>query len=355
MFSSLLRVISLSLCLSTVWAAAGQLQQVTNFGTNPTNVKMYVYRPAGLAANPALIVALHYCTGSAQAFFSGTQYANLADQYKNYMLIYPTAPDSGGCWDVHTNATLTHNAGGDSLGVVSMVKYAIANYGVDASRVFMTGTSSGAMMTNVLAGAYPDVFKAGSAFSGVPYACFAGAGLWNNECAQGQTTKTAQQWGDLVRSGYPGYTGPRPKMQIWHGTSDTTLNYHNFGEAVKQWTNVFGYSTTASQVQTNNPLNGWTRSTYGPNFQAISAQGVGHDLPVQATDVLTFFGLIGGGGGGTPTTTTAAPTTTTATPTSTAAPIEHYWQCGGLGYTGNTVCAAPYTCTVINVYYSQCL
>lgn len=119
-----------------------------------------------------------------------------------------------------------------------MVRYAIANYGVDASRVFATGTSSGAMMTNVLMGAYPDLFKAGSLFSGVPYGCFAGSGMWNNQCAQGQLIKTGQQWvrvcdvplvafvdiscvykGDQVRSGYPGFTGTRPKVQFWHGTA----------------------------------------------------------------------------------------------------------------------------------------
>ena len=33
--------------------------------------------------------------------------------------------------------------------------------------------SSGGMMTNVLLGDYPDVFKAGAAFAGVPFACFA--------------------------------------------------------------------------------------------------------------------------------------------------------------------------------------
>lgn len=174
-------------------AAAGSLQTVTGFGTNPTNVKMQVYRPSGLGASPALIVALHYCTGTGQAFFTGTQLANLADQYK-YIVIYPTAPDSGGCWDVHTTATLTHDAGGDSLGIVSMVRYAIANYGVDKTRVFAAGTSSGAMMAEVLAGAYPDVFKAVAANAGVPYSCFAGASAWNSACSGGTLTKTAQQW-----------------------------------------------------------------------------------------------------------------------------------------------------------------
>lgn len=35
--------------------------------------------------------------------------------------------------------------------------------------------------------------------------------------------------------------------------------------------------------------------------------------------------------------------------------VAQYGQCGGQGYTGPTTCAAPYTCTYSNAYYSQCL
>ncbi|KAJ3576782.1 hypothetical protein NP233_g194 [Leucocoprinus birnbaumii] len=357
MFSSLSKTLLVLAAALGVNAAQSTLQQQTgNWGSNPTGVGFYYYKPPNLPVNPALIVAIHYCTGTAQAYFTGTNYANLADTYK-YIVIYPDAPDSGGCWDVHTTATLTHNGGGDSIAIANMVRYAISNWGVDSGRVFMTGTSSGAMMTNVLAGAYPDLFQAGAAFAGVPYGCFAGPDMWNTPCATGQITKTAQQWGDQARSGYPGYTGARPKLQIWQGTLDTTLNYHNFAEGVKQWTNVFGYSGTASQVQQNSPLSGWTRSIYGPNFQAISAAGVDHNIPVQANDVLNWFGITGGGSN--PPTTTTGPTTTvppTTSPTTTSngAAQTQWGQCGGIGWTGPTTCAAPYTCHALNSYYSQC-
>ena len=103
-----------------------------------------------------------------------------------------------------------------------MVKYAVDKHGGDPNRVFTVGTSSGAMMTNVLVGAYPDVFKAGSVYSGVPDGCFFVQGAtatqdppgWANACANGQNIKTAQQWGDLVRSYYPGFNGTRPRMQM---------------------------------------------------------------------------------------------------------------------------------------------
>lgn len=115
-----------------------------------------------------------------------------------------------------------------------MVKYAVDKYGGDKDRVFVTGSSSGAMMTNVLAGAYPDVFKAASAYSGVPDGCFSVAGAsatgdpaWNSQCAQGQLTKTAQQWGDLVRSYYPGYSGSRPRMLMYVYMPSTIHQIHD--------------------------------------------------------------------------------------------------------------------------------
>jgi acetylxylan esterase len=182
---------------------------------------MYIYVPTTKKSPAPIIVAIHYCQGTASAYYSGTLYAQYADTY-GYIVIYPNSPSSGGCWDVASTASLTHNGGGDSQTIVNMVTYAVSNYGGDASRVYVTGSSSGAMMTNVLAGAYPEVFQAGSAYSGVADGCFYVAGAtagmatpgWNSQCADGDLIQSAETWGNLVRSYYPGYTGARPKMML---------------------------------------------------------------------------------------------------------------------------------------------
>lgn len=201
------------------YRAAKQLTQVTAFNSGPTAAKMYIYVPDKKVTPAPIIVAIHYCTGTGPGYFSGSQYATLADS-KGFIVIYPSSPSSGGCWDVASTASLTHNGGGDSKTIVNMVDWAVTNYGGDKDRVYVTGSSSGAMMTQLLAGAYPDVFKAGSSYSGVPDGCFYVAGAtagmstpgWANACVQGQLSKTAQQWGDLTRSYYPGYNGTRPKL-----------------------------------------------------------------------------------------------------------------------------------------------
>jgi poly(hydroxyalkanoate) depolymerase family esterase len=275
-------------------AHAAQLQQVTNFGNNPGNLGMYVYVPDNVAPNPALVVANHWCTGSAEALYNGTQFDELAEQY-GYIIVYPSVTRSSKCFDVASQASLS-GTGGDSVSIKSMVDYALATYGADRNRIFATGISSGAMMTNVLLGVYPEVFKAGSAYAGVPFTCFAttDGSEWNSTCATGMINRTPQQWGDAVRNANPGYNGPWPRMQLFHGTEDDALYYPNFQEQIDQWTNVNG--TDLTPEFTDNPQSNWTRTRYGSTggqalVEAVSMEGVDHGLPHQPLETLRFFGL----------------------------------------------------------------
>jgi acetylxylan esterase len=278
-------------------ASAASLTEVTSFGTNPSNLRMYLYVPDRLAARPGVLVAIHYCTGSGPAYYSGTEFASLADRY-GFIVIYPSATRSGSCFDVSSPQALRHDGGSDPVGIVSMVRYVLQRNNADPNRVYVAGSSSGAMMTNVLLGDYPDVFKAGAAFAGVPFGCFAttDGSMWNSQCANGQIIRTPQQWGDAVRAAFPGYTGARPRMQLWHGTADDTLRYPNFGEEIKQWTNVLGVSQTPTV--TDSPQSGWTRTRYGgsgnqASVEAISILNGPHNILMSgmAARAITFFGL----------------------------------------------------------------
>ncbi|KAG8928756.1 hypothetical protein FRC02_006503 [Tulasnella sp. 418] len=68
-----------------------------------------------------------------------------------------------------------------------------------------------------------------------------------------------------------------------------------------------------------------------------------------------------GGGGGSGGSTPASPSSTKPTSTSSSsgstatATAPRYGQCGGIGWTGPTVCVSPYVCTKSSDFYSQCL
>src|SRR5438552_2054568 len=104
--SLLASLLLLGLVLVAVWtvqqrpspahAASASLVQVSNFGTNPSNLQMYLYVPHSVKPHPPILLALHYCSGSGPAFFSGTEFANLADQY-GFIIIYPSVTRSYDC------------------------------------------------------------------------------------------------------------------------------------------------------------------------------------------------------------------------------------------------------------------
>jgi len=249
--------------------------------------------------------------------FGYTKLPSYADQY-GFVIVYPEAPHDSNCFDIMSSSTQTHGAGGDSLGVASMVSYAISTYKADASRVFATGSSSGAMMTNVMCAVYPDLFAAGAAFSGFPFGCHTGGGSSPGSadpaCAAGRVTHTGAEWLAIFRRAYSGYTGRVPRFQVWSGTSDSVINYANHNEQLKFWGAVNDVSF--SRNVSNTPASGWTQTVWGDGSKVVgyTQAGGGHITPFNEDLVLKFFGIIGGT---TTTSTTTGPTSSTSTSTTT--------------------------------------
>ncbi|KAK6519250.1 hypothetical protein TWF281_003086 [Arthrobotrys megalospora] len=348
--SSFLQGLTATLSLvGTVYGAS--LQQVSSWGGsgNPSTLRMHIYVPDNRPTRSAVLVVLHPCGGSGTDTFSSItpNLRTYADRY-NIILIYGSTVAGGNCWDFHSSNTKSRFQTSDSNGVVNMVNYALRTYNADPGKVFTSGFSGGCMISNVLAAVYPDVFYGVACFSG-------GAVGWSNT----PNSRTAQQWGDQVRNCYPGYTGRRPKMQIWHGDKDTVTLPHNYNDELAQWSNVLGLSVTRT-VQ-NSPANRFTQTIYGDGTQLMGYYSLDgqHWTGWRDEPVLSFFGLLGNS----PSTTTPAATTRTTTPgsnptTTTAATggtAPQWAQCGGLGYTGPTACQSPFKCTYSNPYYSQCL
>ncbi|MEU1468076.1 PHB depolymerase family esterase [Streptomyces sp. NPDC005761] len=264
-------------------AAAGGLQQVTGFGSNPGNLQMYAYTPAGLPANAPLVVALHGCTQTASAYYTNSGWPKFADEW-GFSVVFPqttSANNSLSCFGWFDPAEDTRGKG-EAASIVQMVEYAKQQYGSDGRRVYVTGLSAGGGMTADLLAAYPDVFAGGSVASGLPAQCATSQAAASG-CQTGPQKLTPAQWGDKVRGAHPGYTGPWPRVAIWQGTSDYTVYPANATALRDQWTDVWGIGQTPSSTGTL-PGN-TTRSVYNdasgnPAVETYSVSGMGHGLPV---------------------------------------------------------------------------
>jgi len=288
-------------------AHAASLTQVNDWGASgvPSYVKMYIYVPDKLATKPPIVVSSHSCMSSASGQMGAIPKVKAAADANGFILILPDNPGQN-CWDVGAKDSLTHDGGGDTKAVVQMVKYALTKYNGDASRVYAFGGSSGAMMTQALMAVYPDVFRAGSARAGVPAGCwadgYATSNQWSNTCAAGSVSKTAQQWGDLVRAMYPGYTGHRPRLQVIQGDADQTISFKNSAESIKEWTNVLGLMTAPSSTDmTTTSIATYSRQFWKNTcgyvvFEAWAGKGGSHSMGYEEDAILKFFGLDVAGG-----------------------------------------------------------
>lgn len=272
--------------LSATQAAAADYERVTGFGTNPGALTMYRYVPDDLPAGAPVVLVLHGCTQDATGFATGSGWRSYADA-RGFALVaaqQESANNSSRCFNWFQSGDTTRGQG-EALSLRQMVAHTVNAVNADPSRVYVAGFSGGGAMAASLLAAYPDVFAGGAILAGVPHGC-ATSMVQAFGCMNPGSSKTAAQWGDLVRNQNRGYGGPWPTVSIWHGSSDTTVVPANATELVKQWTNVHGTDATADGSTTL--PGGVTRTVYDASGKTVvrsyRVTGMGHAVPVRPSE-----------------------------------------------------------------------
>jgi hypothetical protein len=99
-----------------------------------------------------------------------------------------------------------------------------------------------------------------------------------------------------------GYSGHRPRLQLFHGDADGTITYKNLAEAIKEWTNVLDLSTTPTSTQDTGLTLGthqakrqtWKNACGYAVLDALTSVGGDHgpsDALFEASYVIPFLGL----------------------------------------------------------------
>jgi poly(hydroxyalkanoate) depolymerase family esterase len=223
--------------LTTEGSLQSPLVEVTGFGSNPGDLRMFSFVPDHLQQAPALVVVLHGCGQTAAGYDLGAGWSSLAESY-GFALLMPEQQRSNngqGCfnWFNPEDTTRDH---GEAGSVRQMIARMVSDYGIDQRRIFVTGLSAGGAMTSVMLATYPEVFTAGAVIAGLPF----GVATNVREALNGMfqsPSRPANELGDLVRNASE-HKGPWPKLSVWHGSADRTVNPANANEIVKQWLDV---------------------------------------------------------------------------------------------------------------------
>lgn len=281
-------VVAAAVCAPSPPAQAAQaavaLEKVGDFGADPGSLTMHVYRPAALATKPAVVVAMHGCSQSAQLYADNAGLTKYADQH-GFLLVFPeqtTANNSSKCFNWFQPGD-TRRGQGEAASVRQMVAHAVSAYGADPERVYATGLSAGGAMTSVMLATYPDVFEAGAVVAGLPYAC-ADDVLSAYGCMNPGVDRTPSAWAQGVRDAYPGHTGPWPRVAIWHGDNDPTVAKKNADELRDQWTAVHGLDQSPDRTSVIGPDSTRREQYLGADgsvaVEVDRVPSIGHGTPV---------------------------------------------------------------------------
>jgi poly(hydroxyalkanoate) depolymerase family esterase len=213
------------------------LVEITGFGTNPGDLRMFSYVPENLQPVPALVVVLHGCGQTAAGYDLGAGWSTLAKHY-GFALLMPEQQSSNngqGCFNWFSPEDTTRGSG-EACSISQMIARMVTDHRIDPHRIYVTGLSAGGAMTSVMLATYPEFFAAGAVIAGLPF----GVATNVREALSGmfQTpARPAGELGDLVRNASD-HRGPWPKISVWHGSADRTVNPANADEIVKQWLDV---------------------------------------------------------------------------------------------------------------------
>jgi len=261
------------------------LVETRDFGSNPGKLRMFSFAPDNLQPAPGLVVVLHGCGQTAAGYDLGAGWSTLAKHY-GFALLMPeqqSLNNANGCFNWFNPEDIARDRG-EACSIRQMIARAVEDIGIDRTRIFVTGLSAGGAMTSVMLATYPEVFAGGAVIAGLPY------GVANNmrEALSGMfqsPPRPASELGDLVRNAST-YKGPWPKLSVWHGSADRTVNPANANEIVKQWLDVHQLpSAPMSEGMVNgHPRQVWWNSDGETMIESYTITDMAHGTPLGIGD-----------------------------------------------------------------------
>lgn len=226
-----------------------------------------------------LVISLHGMLNTPEGSRKQTEFDALADR-EGFVVAYPDARNS--FWNVLT----TRRDADDILFITGLIDHMVATHGVDPTRVYLTGTSNGAMMVHAIARAIPERLAAIAP-------------------AFGALSRM------IERAGAPGV--PMPTLII-HGTADYIFRWNGGGssgfglpwyasvpETVAFWTVNNGCSevTETGMLPDTDPTDGTTagRTVYGgcadgAEVVLYTVFGGGHNRPGSLHNPMGGYGRV---------------------------------------------------------------
>jgi poly(hydroxyalkanoate) depolymerase family esterase len=261
------------------------LVETTAFGTNPGALRMFSFVPGSVPHRPALVVVLHGCGQTAAGYDLGAGWSTLAKRYGFALLMPEQQPSNNAatCFNWFNPEDAARDRG-EACSIRNMIVRMVAIHGINRRRIYVTGLSAGGAMTSVMLATYPELFAAGAVIAGLPF------GVAGNmrEALRGMMQSAPRpptELGDAVRNASR-HKGPWPKVSVWHGSADRTVNPGNADEIVKQWLDVHHLPPTPMSEGTVDgyPRQIWWNGDGETVVESYTITDMAHGTPLGTAD-----------------------------------------------------------------------
>jgi poly(hydroxyalkanoate) depolymerase family esterase len=271
------------------------LVETEGFGTNPGDLRMFSHVPDGLQPAPALVVVLHGCGQTAAGYDLGAGWSMLAKHY-GFALLMPeqqVSNNANSCFNWF-NPQDSKRGCGEASSIRQMIARMVSQHKIDASRIFVTGLSAGGSMTSVMLATYPEIFSAGAIIAGMPYGVASNAMEALREMLH-SPARPASELGNLVRDTSK-HRGPWPRVSVWHGSADRTVNPANADEIVKQWLDLHQLPSAPTSEGTvgGYPRQIWWNSNGETVVEFYIITDMAHGTPIGTAENDQRYGIQGG-------------------------------------------------------------
>jgi poly(hydroxyalkanoate) depolymerase family esterase len=269
---------------------AGRIVEVSDFGSNPGALRMYVYAPPKrLPARAPLIVVLHGCGQNAASFARDAGWVAVANRIGAALLLPEQSSNNnhGRCFNWFQPGD-ARRGGGEAASIRQMARAAIRRFKSDPRRVYIVGLSAGAAMAAAMLAAYPATFAGGALVAGMPVgSAFNGASALLR-MRHADRFVNRRLLADAVRRAAPPTKGMRawPRISIWQGERDNLVDPHNAEALAAQWSAIHGFDGPPTAEATPKPgvrRRLWSKPK-GAAVEFWTIDDMGHGFPVDSAD-----------------------------------------------------------------------
>ena len=249
-----------------------------------------LYFPSGYRKDERLplIVMLHGCKQTPEAFAAGTR-INLLAERARFIVLYPEQARLANpyrCWNWFDPSN--HNGNGEVAIIAGMVREVAKQHNADPSRIYVAGLSAGGALASALASCHADLFAA----------CAVHSGLMFQAASSVAAARPAMQNGsqrDPEKAGESAYKISGHKVHampvfVIHGDADDTVHPVNAGQIIAQFLAMNRHaseknglpdtSTTSTTAQLNASGYRYEIRDYGPAdaplLRQVIVKGMGH-------------------------------------------------------------------------------